>query len=280
MSLHFTAFQIAGMICLALALAALALPQLHPAARERRSRGKGFGFWVLCMVFFAAVQTAAEDSNAVSWTGTALIGALIIFLVIRWQRPAAAPKAAPAAAPEKVEAACENFSNTAAIPAFEETGEVPEFVKFPSFSEKGVFYTLSPVHLTCTCPDFEKRRAEIPAEDPARLCKHLVIYFSRNKAHIPSALARYAAIIHGQALRFRGMPLSSDDHECHEAEINGRPAYYYRKEFSPWVNVLDGNEEFGFSLAERRWSRNKAPDDADEHARNILRLFDGAIFSA
>ena len=79
--------QILGMIFFALALASLVFKRLCPAVPERKSRLKGFGFWILCLFFAVSVDVALKDSNAVSWAGTAALGALAAYVFIRLRRP-------------------------------------------------------------------------------------------------------------------------------------------------------------------------------------------------
>ena len=74
----------------------------------------------------------------------------------------------------------------------------------PSFTEPGVSYSVILNDMTCTCPDWEKRRRNFPKNDIRRMCKHLVCTWSKVGAQ---SLGEFSGIVGRYATLGWGIPL-------------------------------------------------------------------------
>ena len=73
-------------------------------------------------------------------------------------------------------------------------------------------YTLDLIDCECTCPDWKKHRANAPADNPSRLCKHLVAYFFlKPREEWPEWMQPFYDPIVERACENRGMPIWRND---------------------------------------------------------------------
>lgn len=140
-------------------------------------------------------------------------------------------------------------------------------VRLASFTDPSVTYVLTPGEASCTCPDWQKRRAGISSENPGRVCKHLACWYAANPCDVPPFLSDFKTMISWSVKSpiLRGFP-------CGEAcrhGIIGKVPYVLGVERAkfPWVNVFVGTSRHGFNLEERRWAYGKKPPNAAELER-------------
>ena len=137
-----------------------------------------------------------------------------------------------------------------------------------SDTEPGKTYQLNLGRLTCTCEDFESRRALLPCNDIRRVCKHLgraleaadalTHYDEICQALIRRQKAAHRRLIkHGvNAERFVVLPDGTDD------------IVLALSSESTWVDVVTRRgvrdrvkkyKRYGYDVDERRWSYSSAP---------------------
>lgn len=128
----------------------------------------------------------------------------------------------------------------------------------PSFAEPGVVYTVSFPAMTCTCPDFDKRRKHIAAPQLDRACKHIRRIIDDSGALRGTI---YEAV------------LSSEYTSAHYFTLADQPFIIGFTPGKEWINVYgvtrhgkDGivrYQRYGYSLAELRWSYGEAPSNRE-----------------
>jgi hypothetical protein len=78
----------------------------------------------------------------------------------------------------------------------------PHLYEVPSETETDKMYMCDSRGITCTCPDFRKRRFQREKTDPERRCKHLRQLFYHQAALTPLArAAEMAALLTDEQLR-------------------------------------------------------------------------------
>lgn len=107
---------------------------------------------------------------------------------------------------------------------------------------------------SCTCPDWEQRRFQFDVRDIRRACKHVARFLN----FIPFSWV---------------LPIPPYDFACASTEIDGYVYALIQKETDSWVDVfvknrLDEIYDYGFNVAEKRWSFKSRP----RHAREIREL--------
>lgn len=232
------------------------------AAPPRRTRLWGFAFWHLATIASAGLFGLSTDTQA-SPTPAALKG--FIGLAV----------AACLALAYKLRqgAAIQDRKAQAVMPSQPADAPNPATTIVASHTTAGENYSLDIAGLSCTCPDWAKRRADQAHGHPSRLCKHLTEYFSRKPVAIPQALRPYQGIIKERGTALRGMPVAGEDTEVEYGEVKGE-AYVMdvdRNSF-PWVNILTVGKRYGYNTEERRWARGNEPDHARTLAKKVRKL--------
>jgi len=130
-------------------------------------------------------------------------------------------------------------------------------VEIESYSDPSISYILNLRRMSCTCPDFLKRRSEKPLGSFDRLCKHLRTCIGESDS------------IDGTPYK----PLFDGEHFNSNYLVGENIIIGYTPE-REWVNVftLDkagDHSGFGYSIDEKRWSYNEIPPNSDDIERVI-----------
>lgn len=134
-----------------------------------------------------------------------------------------------------------------------------------SRSTPGQTYQVNVAQLTCTCPDFQKRRSKYPTGDVRRVCKHIYDKLYQTKVERSFDPVLKLVIRYGRRERHFIRIHSSD----------GDIVFGYCPE-RPWVRVLaviaDGPFLASFNLEESRWAIDDHQGDGARarHERYIL----------
>jgi hypothetical protein len=137
-----------------------------------------------------------------------------------------------------------------------------------SRSEKGKTYRVNLGRLTCTCLDFEKRRASLPADDIRRVCKHLGRTLQRAEA-----LSLYGEVAQAFIRPQKASRDSSIEHGVNSGTFIVLPDGTDEVVFafsldSAWVDVVTRRgtndrikkyKRYSYNVDERRWSYGSAP---------------------
>jgi hypothetical protein len=134
-----------------------------------------------------------------------------------------------------------------------------QFIETESFSGSGN-YQLDLNTLSCSCPDFQKRRTQFSMEDPRRLCKHLIEeidpfdYFSGDSAYHILAIDSNYGFPTGERI------IISVGNKTITAYIND-------DKNKVWIDVFDSENRYGFNVKEQRWSYGTGPDRSKDIAK-------------
>jgi hypothetical protein len=174
--------------------------------------------------------------------------------------------------------------NETAITLVSLPSEFHREVTVKSRSEKGKTYAVNLGQLTCSCPDFEKRRASLPANDIRRVCKHigraledadaLSHYDEIAQAFIrPKKASGDRSVGHGvNAARFVRLQDGADELALSFSLDNA------------WVDVVTRRgtksrikkyKRYSYNVDERRWSYGSAPFSDGEIRHAITTHFRG-----
>ncbi len=136
-------------------------------------------------------------------------------------------------------------------------------ISMPSESQEDISYIISPASVTCSCPDFQEKRADTPQDSPCRVCKHLMHYYVRHPDDIPSPLTPFTDIfVHLNAKDAR-IPYAEPGIWSGVIEGAGTLVTSWTESL-PWVNVYVGNKKYGYNIDEKRWSYGEQPGNADK----------------
>lgn len=141
------------------------------------------------------------------------------------------------------------------------TKAAPEsLITVASHTDASQEYALDITALSCTCPDWIKRRKDQPPNHPSRLCKHLTEYLGRRPVRIPEVLRPYQDIIKKQGNAARGMPVAGEDCAVDYGDNKGN-AYMIEASVDsyPWVSINIGSVRYGYNVDERRWAYGNKP---------------------
>lgn len=131
-------------------------------------------------------------------------------------------------------------------------------------------YKLSTSSVTCTCPDFEKRRKFFRKDDPQRLCKHLILLFN-GKDVLPPLFEPYRHTISLCTQNGFGFPISKkiiyEDFKVGKIEL-WIPNKHTDE--NGWCDVYVNSVRFGYNILEQRWSYDSRPPMARE-IKKIIR---------
>lgn len=123
-----------------------------------------------------------------------------------------------------------------------------------SHSDPSVFYLVDTELLSCSCPDWTKRRSEFPDHDVRRLCKHLTRHVSNSRD------LRYSTFM-GTVERFAllgwGIPVDRiPDTVSADGVILGvlDPA---PTQENPWYSVSFNGQEFSYSKRFDKWGEGR-----------------------
>lgn len=139
-------------------------------------------------------------------------------------------------------------------------------IEVESFSGSGN-YQLDLNTLSCSCPDFQKRRTHFDAEDPRRLCKHLIKeidpfdYFNGDSAYHILAIDSNHGFPTGEKI------IISAGNETITAYIN-------TDKNKVWIDVFDSQDRYGFNVKEQRWSYGTGPKHSEDIAKCLTEQCD------
>lgn len=127
-------------------------------------------------------------------------------------------------------------------------------------------YTVDTADLTCTCPDFFKRRSNFDRSDPRRLCKHLLASIDEIDHFDMETVNEIFHVSAG-----KGFPVN----DRHIKTISGEhyALHIPPDRDRPWVNVYNGQEKYGYNIAEERWAYGSAPPHQNTVAQWIAQLY-------
>jgi hypothetical protein len=164
------------------------------------------------------------------------------------------------------------------ILALPDVEQFEDIVKIQSLTEKSESYTVSLKNLTCSCPDFQKRRKDYPATDLRRLCKHLAHALCQSGATLDMPEHINEILMSAEA-RGAGIPIYAP---YIEIILDGQPAAFIGPSSNNWYNVVTRDRkrespkaayrEFGYNVDEERWSHNYPPPKA-KTIRQIIHDF-------
>lgn len=141
--------------------------------------------------------------------------------------------------------------------------------KVRSSRDRSVSYEVDPARLTCTCPDYQKRRADLPEASFARCCKHLLRVLDE-QGHLAEADKWVKAI----ASAGYGAPVEAWLIQLDTAP----PALVAVAPDKQWVDVYAHTprrgeriktatgpiDRFGWNVDEDRWSYSEGPPGSRE----------------
>lgn len=262
-----------ALLCAGLALGSLLFPaRLVPGAKPKRTRFRGFFFWAFAA--FVAVMwggmLASTDRSLTAWMWQLGLTLLLWWWFRVLRRPPAERERQTKTMGLRVievERKNANESPNEFIPSKKKTKLI-----VPSHSEDDVLYEIDIENLTCTCPDWLKRRSHTSQDSPSRLCKHLVEYFSRKPVVLPPKLKPYKELISLQGKRLRGMVAEEDDVHVIYDKVDEIPFMADYREGTDWINVVIRGQRYGYNWLEERWSYGKEPEYAERIVSKIERL--------
>lgn len=133
-------------------------------------------------------------------------------------------------------------------------------------------YIIHVGEITCTCPDFAKRRHLFTRDDPRRLCKHLIKTLLKT-GEIPESFNKYIEKFQGLEDSKRGFPL---DKYSTLVSIRGQSIEIWLPDNEmcdhppgPWCDIYIRNERYSYNHNEGRWSRENKPAYSDEIIKYI-----------
>ena len=138
-----------------------------------------------------------------------------------------------------------------AQPTEETSNHVSVPIQVQSASGTGT-YTVDTAVLTCTCPDFTKRRADFPRSDPRRLCKHLMGQIDEYSLFDMNTAPEISDVPSGKGFPVVDRYVKDIGRERFIAHVPpGRDR--------PWVNLYSGQERYGFNVEDERWAYGRDP---------------------
>lgn len=266
-------FILVSFLCVILAILSLFIPKkIVPGKVEKRTRVTGLFFWLFAS-FIAFDWFIVFIPNIDGVLGIFIITVFFSFILLVWIRRLYCVNQ------EKVKKITNDKINNETTDGDNHTLKnsidnvrLTNKITVSSYTEEGISYEIDTLNLTCTCPDWEKRRSHVSKDSPARLCKHLVEYFSRKHVEIPQELKLYKDIIIFQGRRLRGMSVEKDDMHVLYDTAGGIGFMADFMEDSDWINVVIDGNRYGYNYAEERWSYGKAPRYAEIIIPKIERL--------
>ncbi|MEI6125374.1 MAG: hypothetical protein WCQ99_02365 [Pseudomonadota bacterium] len=133
-----------------------------------------------------------------------------------------------------------------------------------SFSDEDTSYAIDTENITCSCPDFSKRRQHYKQDDPRRLCKHLArTLFAMG---LPDQFKKFKNIIKHFSEKKTGFDLADN---IKTININSKHFIILWSRDNPWVNIYEEADRFGYNVEEARWSYGKAPVEGEEILKNL-----------
>lgn len=145
-----------------------------------------------------------------------------------------------------------------------------------SMTEEGLWYVIDPEQVTCTCPDWIKRRSGEPLHLPSRVCKHLAKYYENRAKKTPALLQPWRRVIRMVAEHDLGVPISNVIFFIAEGGEHVMIDFYYYPK-SGWINVYIDYFEYGYNPAEKRWSYKREPTNVHILLRIIYDYLAGNI---
>lgn len=137
----------------------------------------------------------------------------------------------------------------------------------PINGSSGKNYSVNLSNLSCTCPDFIKRRADFQPTDIRRMCKHIsksIIDTKLNAKLTKNNLIRL--FVKRSSEKNKGIPLFHELIQINiDEEIKGPNPFYLllNKDNYPLVDVLvllkTTYNRFGYNFEEKRWSYGNNP---------------------
>lgn len=129
-----------------------------------------------------------------------------------------------------------------------------------SMTKEGEWYVIDPVEVTCTCPDWIKRRANEPRHLPTRICKHLVKYYENRPKKTPQDLLPWRPLIRRCAEYNIGCPVQD---VIFGLTSDGKHFMidFYSYPQNGWVDISIGYFQYGYNANEWRWSYKRKPDE-------------------
>ena len=130
----------------------------------------------------------------------------------------------------------------------------------------GETYHVSLEQLSCTCPDWQKRRGQFNKDDPRRLCKHLVQYcIGQDK--LPKSLSLYQ-----EALEWfykRGWKIPADKKIVKLDSPHGEIAYFKDREDDIWYSVCFQGKRYGWEKSGNVWAHGTPIEVQDIVFRSV-----------
>lgn len=130
-------------------------------------------------------------------------------------------------------------------------------------------YEISPYCITCTCPDWERKRRD--AYGIFRCCKHLTFYYTMHEDDIPKSLRRLKSIFPSYGYADKGIPYAGKFAKAGVAtDSTGETVYLATGDRFPWVTVYTDLTKGSFNVATGQWGRGKAPYGCRERIGEML----------
>lgn len=107
--------------------------------------------------------------------------------------------------------------------------------------------------MSCTCPDFKKRRANFDKTDPRRICKHLMKHvdpFDIQDQHLSDIYA---------FLKSNDLGYPTSEKVFKTFGKDKVTAFIANDAQKKWIDVFTGQHRFGFNVDENRWSYKEEP---------------------
>jgi len=133
--------------------------------------------------------------------------------------------------------------------------EGPAAYEAPGFPDEKVNHSVNVKDWTCTCQEWKDRHHQAGIGHPARLCKHLLLQVAEHPELMTKRMEPYGLIMTDRFRQGRGMP----DTGAVYGEYEGA-SYIIQPGEEGWINILIGDDRYGYDPSEKKWARDEKPD--------------------
>jgi len=133
-------------------------------------------------------------------------------------------------------------------------------ISMPSLTRANTSYSINEIDLSCSCPDFQKSRSYFAADDPRKLCKHVIKFLCENQQQHQFEL--FKEKLDWCYEKERGFPLFGEQFKSadNEFEIVGFMPSENQWNFNSegfWIELYYKNTRFAFNPVFQTWTRNR-----------------------
>lgn len=153
-------------------------------------------------------------------------------------------------------------ADNTSLPKYPRTPPPGDLQYVKSHSDPSVFYSVDTANVTCSCPDWGKRRSEFQSGDIRRLCKHLaqVVIASNDKRFF-----NFWGILNGFASRGWGIPIGRTPELLVDDGVTIGVLNPEDGIENPWFSISYNGIGYAYSRRFDKWEgRRELPDKARE----------------